>query len=97
MNLRWQLTRISSVLSPRCSAKWRSLSTLMLGFAPLNPSSLFLRFHVRTLARLTSLPNNYAELLVFGGITTVPCKPMATLSLGKNFGMLSEHIIYLKD
>jgi hypothetical protein len=97
MNLKWQLTRISSVPSPRCSAKWRSLSTLMLGFAPLNPSSLFLRFHVRTLARLTSLPNNYVELLVFGGITTVPCKPMATLSPRKNSGMLSEHIIYLKD
>jgi hypothetical protein len=76
---------------------WRSPLTLMLGFAPLNPSSLFLQFHVRTLARLTSLPNSYAELLVSGGITTVPCKLMATLSPGKNSEMLSEHTIYLKD
>jgi hypothetical protein len=97
MNLRWQLTRISSVPSPRCSAKWRSLSTLMLGFGPLNPSSLFLRFHVRTLARLTSLPNNYAELPVSGGITIVPCKLMAVLSPRKSSGMPSVHIIYLKD
>jgi hypothetical protein len=63
---------------------------------PLNPSLLFLQFHVRTLARLTSLPNNYAELPVSGGITIVPCKLMAMLSPGKNSGMLSEHIIYLK-
>jgi hypothetical protein len=67
---------------------------LMLGFAPLNPSLLFLRFHVWTLARLTLLPNNYAELPVSGGITTVPCKLMAMLSPGKNS---SEHTIYLKD
>jgi hypothetical protein len=97
MNLRWQLTRISSVPSPCCSVMWRSPLTLMLGFAPLNPSSLFLQFHVRTLARLTSLPNNYAELHVSGGITIVPCKLIAMLSPGKNSGMLSEYIIYLKD
>jgi hypothetical protein len=30
-------------------------------------------------------------------IIIVPCKPMAMLSPEKNFGMLSEHIIYLKD
>jgi hypothetical protein len=69
----------------------------MLGFAPLNPSLLFLRFHVRTLIKLTSLPNNYVVLPVFGGIIIVPCKLMAMLSPGKNFGMLSEHIIYPKD
>jgi hypothetical protein len=69
----------------------------MLGFVPLNPSLHFLRFHVRTLARLTSLPNNYAKLPVSGGITIVPCKLMAMLSPRKNFGMLSEHIIYPKD
>jgi hypothetical protein len=69
----------------------------MLDFAPLNPSLLFLRFHVRTVARLTSLPNNYAELPVSGGITTVPCKLMVMLSPGKNSGMLSEHTIYLKE
>jgi hypothetical protein len=62
MNLRWQTIKISSVLSPRYSAKWRSPLMPMLGFAPLNPSLLFLRFHVRTLVRLTSLPSNYAEL-----------------------------------
>jgi hypothetical protein len=97
MNLKWQTTRISSVPSPRYSAKWRSPLMPMLGFAPLNPSSLFLRFHVQTLARLTSLPNNYAELPVSGGITIVPCKLKAMLSPRKNFGMLSELIIYLKD
>jgi hypothetical protein len=43
------------------------------------------------------LPNNYAELPVSGGITIVPCKLMAMLSPGKNFGMLLEHIIYPKD
>jgi hypothetical protein len=64
--------------------------------APLNPSLLFLRFHVRTLAKLISLPNNYAELPVSGGITIVQCKLMAMLSPGKNFGMLSENIIYPK-
>jgi hypothetical protein len=69
----------------------------MVSFAPLNASLLFLRFHVRTLARLTSLPNNYAELPVSGGITIVPCKLMAILSPGKNFEMLSGHIIYRKD
>jgi hypothetical protein len=97
MNLKWQLTRISLVPNPRCSAKWRSLSTPMLGFAPLNLSLLSLQFHVRTLARLTLLPNNYVELLVSGGITTVPCKLKAMLSPGKNPGMLFEHIIYLRD
>jgi hypothetical protein len=97
MNLRWPTTKISSVPNPYYSAKWRSLLMPMLGFAPLNPSLLFLRFHVRTLARLTSLPNNYAELPVSGGITIVPCKLMAMLSPGKNFGMISEHIIYPKD
>jgi hypothetical protein len=69
----------------------------MLGFAPLNPSLLFLRFHVRTLIKLTSLPINYVVLPVFGGIIIVPCKLMAMSSPGKNFGMLSEHIIYPKD
>jgi hypothetical protein len=69
----------------------------MLGFAPLNPSLPFLRFPVRTPTRLTLLPNNYVVLPVFGGIIIVPCKPMAMLSPGKNFRMLSEHIIYLKD
>jgi hypothetical protein len=48
----------------------------MLGFAPLNPSLLFLRFHVRTLIKLTSLPNNYVVLPVSGGITIVPCNRM---------------------
>jgi hypothetical protein len=97
MNLRWQTTKISLVPSPRCLVKWRSPLVPMLGFALLNPSSLFLRFHVRTLARLTSLPNNYAELPVSGGITIVPCKLKAMLSPGKNSVMLSEHTIYLKD
>jgi hypothetical protein len=69
----------------------------MLGFIPLNPNLLFLQFYVRTLARLTSLPNNYAELLVSGGITIVPCKLMVMLSPRKNFEMLSGHIIYRKD
>jgi hypothetical protein len=96
MNLRGQTIKISSVPNPRYSVKWRSPLMPMLGFAPLNLSLLFLRFHVRTLAKLTSLPNNYAELPVSGGITIVSCKLMAMLSLGKNFGMLSEHIIYLK-
>jgi hypothetical protein len=97
MNLKWQTTRISSVPSPRCSVKWRSPLMPMLGFALLNPSLLFSRFHVRILARLTSLPNNYAELPVSCGITIVPCKLKAMLSPGKNSGMLSEHTIYLKD
>jgi hypothetical protein len=52
---------------------------------------------VRTLARLTSLPNNYVELPVSGGIIIVPYKLMAMLSPGKNSGMLSENTIYLKD
>jgi hypothetical protein len=47
--------------------------------------------------RLTSLPNNYVELPVSGGITIVPCKLMAMLFPGKNSRMLSEHIIYPKD
>jgi hypothetical protein len=69
----------------------------MLGFAPLNPSLLFLRFHVWTLAKLTSLPNNYVELPVSGGITIVPCKLMVMLSPRKNSRMLFEHTIYPKD
>jgi hypothetical protein len=48
-------------------------------------------------SKLTSLPNNYAELPVSGGIIIVPCKLMAMLSPGKNSGMLSEHTIYPKD
>jgi hypothetical protein len=36
-------------------------------------------------------------LPVFGGIIIVPCKLMAILSPRKNFGVLSEHIIYQKD
>jgi hypothetical protein len=97
MNLRWQPTKISSVLSPCYSAKLRTLLMPMLGSAPSSPSLLFLRFHVWTLARLTLLPNNYVELPVSGGITIVPCKLIAMLSPGKNFGMPSGHIIYLKD
>jgi hypothetical protein len=97
MILRWQTTKISSVLSLRYSAKLRSLFMPMLGFAPLNPSFLFLQFPVRIPTRLTLLPNNYVELPVSGGIIIVPCKLMAMLSPGKNFGMLSEHIIYPKD
>jgi hypothetical protein len=95
--LRRPTTKISSVPSPHYSAKLRSPLMPMLGFAPLNPSLLFLRFHVRILIKLTSLPNNYVVLPVFGGIIIVPCKPMAMLSPGKNFGVLSEHIIYSKD
>jgi hypothetical protein len=69
----------------------------MLGFAPLNLSLLFLRFHVRTPIKLTSPPNNYVVLPVFGRIIIVPCNLMAMLSPGKNFGVLLEHIIYPKD
>jgi hypothetical protein len=36
-------------------------------------------------------------LHVFGGITIVPWNLMAMLSPGKNFRLLSEHIIFLKD
>jgi hypothetical protein len=82
---------------PPYLAKLRSPLMLMLGFAPLNPSFLFLRFHVRILIKLISLPNNYVVLPVFGGIIIMPCKLMAMLSPGKNFRMLSEHIIYPKD
>jgi hypothetical protein len=82
---------------PRYSAKLRSPLMTMLGFAPLNLSLLFLQFHVRTLIKLTWLPNNYVVLPVSGGISIVPCKLMAMLSPRKNFGMLSEHIIYPKD
>jgi hypothetical protein len=64
--------------------------------APLNPSLLFLRFHVQTPIRLTLLPNNFVVLPVSGGITIVPCTLMDMLSPGKNFGMLSGHTIYLK-
>jgi hypothetical protein len=97
MILRWPTTKISLVPSPRYSAKLRSPLMPMLGFAPLNPNLLFLRFHVRTLIKLTSMPNNYVELPVSGGITIVPCKLMAMLSPRKNFGMLLERIIYPKD
>jgi hypothetical protein len=93
---KWQTTKISSILAPRYSAKLRSPLMPMLGFAPLNPSLLFLQFHVRTPIRLTSLLNNYMVLPVFGEITIVPCNLMAMLSLGKNFGMLLGHTIYLK-
>jgi hypothetical protein len=51
LTLRWQTTKISSALSPRYSARLRSPLMPMLGFAPLNPSLLFLRFHVRTPVR----------------------------------------------
>jgi hypothetical protein len=81
---------------PPLFSKRRSPLMLMPGFAPLNPSLLFLRFPVRIPARLTSLHNNYAELPVFGGITIVPCKQMNMLSPGKNSIMPSGHIIYLK-
>jgi hypothetical protein len=47
-----------------------------------------LTFHVRTLIKLSSLPNNYVVLPVFGGIIIVPCKLMSMLSHGKNFRML---------
>jgi hypothetical protein len=97
LTLRWQITKISSALSPCYSAKLRSPLMPMLGFAPLNPSLLFLRFHVQTPIRLTSLPNNFVVLPVFGGIIIVPCNLMAMLSPRKNFRMLSEHTIYLKD
>jgi hypothetical protein len=94
LTLRWQTTKISSALKPRYSAKLRSPLMLMLGFAPLNPSLLFLQFHVRTPIRLTLLPNNFVVLPVFGGIIIVPCNRMAMLSPGKSFGMLSGHTIY---
>jgi hypothetical protein len=97
LTLRWQTTKISSVLSPRYLAKLRSPLMPMLGFAPLNPSLPFLRFPMRTPIRLTLLPNNNVVLPVFDGIIIVPCKLMAMLSPRKNFGMLSEHIIYPKD
>jgi hypothetical protein len=97
MILRWQPTRISLILNPCYSAKLRSPLMPMLGFTQLNQSLLFLRFPVWIPTRLTLLPNNYMELLVSGGITIVPCKLMAMLSPGKNFGMLSGHIIYPKD
>jgi hypothetical protein len=96
MMFRWQTTKISSILSPRYSAKWKSPLMPMLGFAPLNPSLLFLRFHVQTPIRLTLLPNNFVVLPVSCGITIVPCNLMAMLSPRKNFGMLSGHTIYLK-
>jgi hypothetical protein len=65
LNLRWQTTKISSALSPRYSAKLRSPLMPMLVFAPLNPSLLFLRFHVRTPVRLTLLPNNYGAARIW--------------------------------
>jgi hypothetical protein len=97
LTLRWRITKISSALSPNYSAKLKSPLMPMLGFAPLNPTLLFLRFHVRTPVRLTLLPNNFVVLPVSGGITIVPCNLMAMLSPGKSFGMLSGHTIYPKD
>jgi hypothetical protein len=69
----------------------------MPSFIPSNQSSLSLLYHVRTQAKLTSPPSNFVVLPVFGGITIVPCNLMAMLSPRKNLGLLSEHIIFLKD
>jgi hypothetical protein len=94
---KWQAIRISSILSLHFSVRLKNLWMLMPGFIPLNQSSPSLLYHVRTQAKLTSLPSNFVVLPVFGGITIVLCNLMAMLSPGKNFGLLSEHIIFLKD
>jgi hypothetical protein len=52
---------------------------------------------MRTRVKLTSLLNNFMALPAFGGITIVPCNPLAMLSPGRNFGLPSGHTIFLKD
>jgi hypothetical protein len=94
---KWQAIRISSVLSPHFLVRLKNLWMPMPGFISSNRSLLSLLYHVRTQAKLTSPLSNFVVLPVFGGITIVPCNLMAMLSPGKNFGLLSEHIIFLKD
>jgi hypothetical protein len=65
----------------------------MPGFILSNQSSPFLLYLVWTRVKLTLPPSNFVVLPAFGGITFAPCSPLDMLSLGRNFGLPSGHII----
>jgi hypothetical protein len=95
--LKWQAIKISSAPSLHCSVKLKNLLMLTPGSVLLNRSSPFLLYLERTQVKLTSLLKNFVALPAFGGITIVPCNPLAMLSPGRNFGLPSGHTIFLKD
>jgi hypothetical protein len=66
-------------------------------FILLNRSLRFLLSLVRTQVKLTLLPSNFVVLPAYGGTIFVPCSPLGMLSPGRNFGLPSGHIIFLKD
>jgi hypothetical protein len=95
--LMWQAIKISSVPSPHCSVKLKNLLMPTPSFVLLKQSSPFLLYLVQTQVKLTSPPSNFVVLPAFGGIIIAPCSPLDMLSPVRNFGLPSEHIIFLKD
>jgi hypothetical protein len=94
--LKWQAIKISSAPSLHCLVKLKNLLMPMSGSILLNQSLPFLLYLVRTRVKLTSLLNNFVALPAFGGITFVPCNPLAMLSPGRNFELPSCDIQVLR-
>jgi hypothetical protein len=57
----------------------------------------FLLYLVWTQVKLTLPPSNFVVPPAFSGIIFAPCSPLDMLSPGRNFGLPSGHVIFLKD
>ena len=97
INLKLLVTRNSWQLSPLCSTRQKSHWMRMLGFAQSSPSFHYFWCHARSKTRLALLRNSFAVRCVFGGIATLACSQLITLSLGMNSRLHSRVTIFQKD
>ena len=97
INLKLLVTRNSSQPSPLCSTRQKSRWMRMLGFAQSRPSFHYFWCHAQSKTRLALPRNSFAVRRVFGGITTLACSQLITLSLGMNSRLYSRVTIFQKD
>jgi hypothetical protein len=89
--------KTSSVPSLHYSIRRMNPSTLMFGFVPSNPSSLYCLPHVRMRTRRFLQPSNSVAQLVYGGIIFTPCSLPIMSSPGTSSVLRFERIISPKD
>ena len=97
INLKLLVTQNSSQPSPLCSTRQKSRWMRMLGFAQSSPSFHYFWCHAQSKTRLTFPCNSFAVRRVFGGIATLACSQLITLSLGMNSRLHSRVTIFQKD
>jgi hypothetical protein len=91
------VTRIFSALNPHYSIRQMSLWMQTLGCELLSPSSPYYQLHVQMRIRCSLQPSNFEALPVYGGTSFMLCNLPNMLSLGTNFGLRFERIIYRRD